>query len=163
MLFRDIKQNYPVFILDKQELVVTQGKVISIGFPRMEMNPKSGKSDMVVDVTIEANGKTAAYAIPENLSVTYADNLILSTDQQGLSNEIEALHNAAKQFFAAESYQKKVLEKTPSLLAELNPIFREKQETEKRFSSIESSISEVKDLLRQQQETVANFIKKLES
>lgn len=154
MQFKDIKQNYPVFILDKQELTVAQGRAVSVGFPRMEVNPKSGKSEMVVDITIEANGKTGNYAIPENLSVTYAGNIVLATDQQGLSNEIESLQNAATQFFASESYQRRVLEEAPKLLAELNPIYKEKQETEKRFSAIESSIGELKDMMQ-------GFIKEL--
>jgi hypothetical protein len=36
---------------------------------------------MVVDVTIEANSKTATYSIQENLSVTYAGDVVLSTDK----------------------------------------------------------------------------------
>nr|DAH23874.1 MAG TPA: hypothetical protein [Bacteriophage sp.] len=36
---------------------------------------------MVIDVTIESNGKTATYTIPENLSVTYAGDIVLSTDK----------------------------------------------------------------------------------
>ena len=91
MLFKDIKQNYPVYILNKQDLSLTQGKAVQVPFPRMEMNQKTGKTEMVVDITIEANGKTATYVIPENLSVTYAGNLILSTDKMSLASEIEAM------------------------------------------------------------------------
>ena len=97
MYFKDLKQNYPVFILDKQDLTLIQGKVVSAGFPRMEMNPAAGKSGMVVDVSIEADGKTANYVIPENLSVTYAGNLVLSVDRQGLAGEVEAMKAAAEQ------------------------------------------------------------------
>lgn len=163
MLFKDIKQNYPVFILDKQELDITTGKVTSVGFPRFEANPKTGKTEMVLDVSVEASGKTATYTIPENLSVTFAGNLVLSTTQEGLSNEVKSMQNAAEQYFAAEPYQRKVKEKSPSLLAELDPLYRDKQETEKRFGKIEGSISEMKDIMLKQQEMMASFIKKFES
>lgn len=93
MLFKDIKQNYPVYILDKQEFCIIQGKATAVSFPRVEMNQKTGRSEMVVDVTVEANGKTATYAIPENLSVTYAGNIVLSTDKQGLTGEVEAMES----------------------------------------------------------------------
>lgn len=156
MLFKDTKQNYPVFILDKQNLSFTQGKVTGTGFPRMEMNPKTGKTEMVVDVTIEADGKTATYAIPENLSVTYANNLVLSTDKQGLTNEIEAMKSTAEQILASVDRQKEILEKSKTLLSELNPVYREKQETEKRFSKIEDSISRMEEMM-------ANFIKEFKS
>lgn len=163
MLFKDIKQNYPVYVLDKQELTVTHGKAVDVGFPRIEMNPKTGKSEMVIDVVVEMNGKTTPFVIPENLSVSYAGNLVLSTTEQGLVGEVKSMQNMAEQYFAAESYQRKVKEVTPGLLAKLDSTYREKQETEKRFGKIEGSISEMKDLMRGQQKMMEDFIKKFES
>ena len=163
MLFKDIKQNYPIFILDKQELIIIQGKAANVGFSRLEVNPNTGKSEMVIDITVEVNGKTTSYVIPENLSVSYAGNLVLSTNQQGLANEVRSMQVASDQYFAAESYQKRVKEKSPRLLAELDPAFRDKQETEKRFGKIEGSISEMKDIMKTQQKMMEDFIKKFES
>jgi hypothetical protein len=51
---------------------------------------------MVIDVTIESNGKTATYTIPENLSVTYAGDIVLATDKQGLIAEVESMKNTAE-------------------------------------------------------------------
>jgi hypothetical protein len=147
MYFKDLKQNYPVYILDKQTLTLTQGKAVAVGFPRMEMNPAAGKSGMVVDVSIVADGKTANYVIPENLSVTYAGNLVLSVDRQGLAGEVESMKVTAEQAIASLEQQKQILEKSTTLLAELNPTYREKQETEQRFSKIEASMGELKDML----------------
>lgn len=163
MIFKDIKQNYPVFMLDKQALTITQGKAIAVAFPRMDLNKNTAVTQMVVDVTIEAEGKTATYTIPENLSVTYAGNLVLSTDRQGLVNEVEAMKTAAEQALSSMERQKEILAKSSALLAELNPVFKEKQETEKRFGQIENSIHEIKDLLKAQQEAMANFIKEFKS
>ena len=147
MYFKDLKQNYPVYILDKQTLTLTQGKAVAVGSPRMEMNPAAGKSGMVVDVSIVADGKTANYVIPENLSVTYAGNLVLSVDRQGLAGEVESMKVTAEQAIASVEQQKQILEKSTTLLAELNPTYREKQETEQRFSKIEASMGELKDML----------------
>lgn len=163
MIFKDIKQNYPVFMLDKQALTITQGKAIAVAFPRLDLNKNTAVTQMVVDVTIEAEGKTATYTIPENLSVTYAGNLVLSTDRQGLVNEVEAMKTAAEQALSSMERQKEILAKSSALLAELNPAFKEKQETEKRFGQIENSIHEIKDLLKTQQEAMANFIKEFKS
>lgn len=164
MIFKDIKQNYPVFILDKQALTITQGKAIAVAFPRLDLNKNVvGTTQMVVDVTIEAEGKTATYTIPESLSVTYAGNLVLSTDRQGLVNEVEAMKTAAEQALSSMERQKEILAKSSALLAELNPAFKEKQETEKRFGQIEDSICEIKDLLKAQQEAMTNFIKEFKS
>ena len=45
LLFKDIKQNYPVYILDTQEFSLIQGKATQVSFPRLEMNQKTGKTE----------------------------------------------------------------------------------------------------------------------
>lgn len=149
MLFKDIKHDYPVYILDKQELTISQGKVLSVSFPRIDVthSPQNiGCTQMVVDVTIENNGKSATYTIPEGLSITYAGNIVLSTDKVGLSGEIEAMKNSAQQILNSVDKQKEILVKADQLLSELNPVYKEKQETDQRFANIENSISEMKDM-----------------
>lgn len=163
MLFKDIKQNYPIYILDKQDFCIIPGKATAVSFPRVEINQKTGRTEMVVDVTIEANGKTATYTIPENHSVTFAGNIVLSTDKQGLVAEVEALVANADQIIASVPYAQKVKDKAPTILADLNPAYRDKQETEQRFGKIEGSISEMKDLMKNQQRMMEDFIKKFES
>lgn len=153
MAFKDIKQSYSVYILNKQNMAIADGKVISVGFPHMDMNskPQLGQSQMVVDVTIESEGKTATYTIPENLSVTYAGDIVLATDKQGLVCEVEAMKNAAEKILESVPRQKEIVDKSSTLLADLNPVFKQKKENEERFSKMESSISRL-------EQTVTSFI-----
>lgn len=153
MAFKDVKQNYSIYILNKQDISITDGKVISVGFPHMDLNNKStiGQSQMVIDVTIESNCKTATYTIPENLSVTYAGDIVLSTDKQGLIAEVESMKNTAEKILESAPKQKEVVEKATSLLSDLNPIYKEKKETEQRFAKIEETINRMES-------TVTNFI-----
>lgn len=153
MLFKDIKQNYSVYIFDKQKVECVQGKVLSVSLPRMQM-PSSmtsmnqmGTTPMVVDITVETNGRTATYTIPENLSVTYAGNLVLSTEREGVVREIEAMKNTAEQVLNSVERQKEIKEKATELLVELNPVYKEKKDTEERFNKIENSVSEMKNML----------------
>ena len=111
ILFKDIKQNYPVYILDTQEFDIIQGKATQVSFPRLEMNQKTGKTEMVVDVTIEANGKIATYTIPENHSVTYAGHLVLATEKPGLASEVEAQKASAEQVLASASKAQNIIKK----------------------------------------------------
>ena len=154
MLFKELKPNYPVYILDKQNITFTQGKTTNVSFPRMEMI--QGGTQMVVDVSVEANGNTATYSIPEHLSTTFAGNLVLSTDKDALVKEIEAMKQTAEQVINSVDRQKVIAEKAAALLVELNPVFREKKETEERFSKIENSVIEIKGML-------TNFIKEFKN
>lgn len=155
MLFKELKQNYPVYILDKQAVTFIQGKVISVSLPRMNvgngtmpMMPTSSPTIMLVDVTIEADGRTATYSIPENLAVTYAGSTVLSTDREGISREIESMRTTAEQVLSSVDRQKEILDKTQSLLVELNPAYKEKKETDERFNRIEGDMSEMKSMVR---------------
>lgn len=150
MIFRDIKQGYPVYILNKRDLTILQGKVASAGFPRLDTNPMSGKTEMVIDITVDdGSGKTGSYVIPEGLSVTYAGNLVLATEKAALAGEVEAMKSSAEQALASVDRQREILDKATALLSDLNPAFREKRENDKRFDDLESSVNELKDLVRQ--------------
>lgn len=52
---------------------------------------------------------------------------------------------------ASVDKQKQILDKANTLLSELNPVYKEKKETDLRFSKIENSISDMKDMF-------ANFL-----
>lgn len=157
MTFRDLKQGYPIHLLDKSSLRVTQGKVVSAGFPRLEANPVSGKTEMVVDISIEEGGKTASYVIPEGLAVTYAGNLVISTDKAALVGEVEALKASAEQILASMDRQKDIVAKSSAILAELSPAFKEKKENDKKFSDLEAAISHVNGTVAEMKNTVTEM------
>lgn len=156
MQFKDIKQNNPVYILDLDEFRLIQGKATAVSFPHTQRNPKTGEMFMAVDVTIEADGKTADYTIPEHQSVSYAGNLVLSTDKIGLVGDVESAKSRSEQLLASVDKARSIIEKASDLLAELNPELKEKQETEKRFGKIEDSIERMETMM-------SNFIKKFEN
>lgn len=152
LLFKDIKQNYPVYILDKQELTLIEGKVTQVSFPHLESSQRPGgimgQQPMVIDVTISAGGKVATYTIPEHLCITDAGStLVLSTEKETLIHEVEAMKNNAIQVLSTIDRQKDIIDKSEKLLVELNPATKEKAAYEKRFKSIESSVGDIKEIL----------------
>lgn len=163
LAFKDIKQNYPVHIFDKNEFRYIQGKAAAVSFPKLEINPETNKPEMLVSVTIEAEGKTATYAIPENLSVSYANGLVFATDKSLLLAEAKAVKANAEQILASVPKAQKIIDDSPAVFAELDSSFKEKQETEQRFGNLEKSISSMEELMKKQQEMITGFIKKFES
>ena len=113
---------------------------------------------MVIDLTIEAGGRSATYTVSENASVNYAGNLVIATEPSLLASEVEAIKNAAEQALAPERIEqlKQQLEKSKSLLAEINPSFKQQQEYDTRFKNLEGSVDELKDMMK-------NFIKEFKS
>lgn len=153
LTFKDVKPNHPVHIFDNQTAEYIQGRVTQVSLPRYQresnnMNLTSNiNQSMVVDVTIDAGGRSATYTIPENSSVTYAGNLTLSTDVNGVLPDIEALNRASEQAISEIDRKKEIKNKTSVLLTELNPVYKEKKQTEERFDKLENTVSEMKNML----------------
>lgn len=157
MLFKDLKTGYPVYIFHKDgEKRITQGRVTAVSPSRLPQTPTMQTMQMVVDVTIEDGGLSRTYTMPDNISVTYANDLVLSTDRDGVLREVEILKNHCSEELAKMEEYKKAVTECDKILAEWNPAFREKRETEERFSKIESSMDDLKTMM-------AGLIKELKS
>ena len=149
MTYRDTKINDTIYILDKDKMVLQQGRVTATSPHVNNTYNTMAAGQMMRDIAIEVDGKNATYTIPENLSVTFAGSIVLATSQQGLSSEIERMKSEAEQALAMMEHHKMVIDRSSGLLAELNPHVREKMENERRFKSIESDMSGIKTMMQQ--------------
>lgn len=161
MQFKDVKQGYPIYILDKSTMEIIPGKVVNNTFPHIDTqyDPSRGVqygttpkyNQMVVDLTIESKGKTATYTMSESSTITYAGNLVLAPTMDQLIPEVEAVKNSAEQFLnnvdQEKVKQKERLDKSLKLLGEINPAFKQQQEYDNRLSQLENSIGDIKDML----------------
>lgn len=148
-IFKNIQKNQTVYILDKAAMELKEGTVKDNQPHIGSTYTMSAGAQMMRDVTIESEGKQLTYTIPEQLAVTYAADLVLSTDREGLSAEVERMKQAAEQQLANTERNKRTVERAEQLLAELNPHIRERQETERRFKSIEGDISGIRGMMKQ--------------
>lgn len=149
MTYRDIKINDTIYILDKDKMVLQQGRVTATS-PHVNNTYNTMAAGQIMrDIAIEVDGKNATYTIPENLAVTFAGSIVLATSQQGLSSEIERMKLESEQALAMMEHHKMVIERSSGLLAELNPHVREKMENERRFKSIEIDMSGIKTMMQQ--------------
>lgn len=150
MEFKNIQRNHPVYVLDKQEVEVKEGKVID-NQPHLNTGIAtiSGSGQPMRDVTIEVDGKQTIYTIPEHLGVTFAGSIVLATEKAELIPEVGKMINEASDIIKA--YEPSIQRKTKGeeLLATLNPAVKEKQETEKRFKAIEGDISGIRGMVEQ--------------
>lgn len=150
MTFKELRLNNPIHFLDKGEgMKYYQGKVVNVGQPRFDSQlpqpgamPTTQLPQMVVDVTVEANGKTETYKFPDGASVAAVGSVLISTDKDGILREVDATIVDCEQYFASYDSRKKTYEASKALKAELDTAFKEKQETENRFNTIEKTQEE---------------------
>ena len=148
-IFKNIQTNQTVYILDTKALQLREGTVKD-NQPHIGSTYTMGmQAQMMRDVTLESDGRQQTYTIPEQLSVTYAADLVLSTEREALGTEVERLKQAAEQQLANTERNKQPVERAEQLPAELNPHIRERQETERRVTSIEGDISGIRSMMKQ--------------
>lgn len=159
MTFRDVKQNYTVFIFDTDKLEVGTGKVISNGFSRYE--PSINQT--VVDFKVEYKGNIAEFSFPENQSLAKASkaNVYVAADRDTLVNEIKAMHDSAEQDLKAVNRKKEIVEKTKVLLKEFNPEYKAQAENEERFAKLEGQFSDMKGSVSRMEKMMSELFEKL--
>lgn len=125
-------------------MTIKEGIVTAVGIPQPNIEGK-----IVIDVTISVDDKIATYSIPEQLSITRANNLVLVINKEDLIPEIETMKTNAQMILDSVDKQKNILSKADSLLLDLNPLLKEKQQNEQRFSKIEDSLNQITKLMEQ--------------
>lgn len=145
MLFKDLKSGYALYIFDRDKVTFTQAKVLSVNPPHFD-NHYGSPTEMVVDVTIE--GFQKPYTFKENTDTGYINSLVVSTDREKALLEVENLQAQSEQAWNKRDIYKETADKCAQIRAEYSPAFKEKKETEERFSKLEGSVCELKDMIK---------------
>jgi hypothetical protein len=148
LLFKDSKAGYPVYLLDKEAMTVTEGRIVNVGVPYIEpQKPGQMAPSMqrIVDVTVEMDGKTHTYVIPETLSVTYTGNTVIATEREDILREVKAIRQHSVSVIESVDRHKSLVGKCDTILAELDVEYKEKKERDGRMDRLESSLNTLRD------------------
>lgn len=147
MLFKELKGNYPIFLLDRATLKFEQAKVMNVqpNYQSVNMNR------IEVNVTIQnKEGKQNTYAVADSEQSAYAGNLFISTSKDCIINEVNALKNTSEEVLSKVEEHKQTVEKCKELLAELDTTFRDQQKTNERLNQMESKLDEIFKFVKSQ-------------
>ena len=145
MLFKDLKSGYNLYIFDREKVSFTQAKVLSVTPPHFD-NHYGSPTEMVVDVTIE--GFQKPYTFKENTDTGYVNSLVVSTDRDKALLEVENLQAQSEQAWSKRDTYRETADRCAQIRAEHSPAFKEKKETEERFTKLEGSVCELKDMIK---------------
>ncbi len=154
MTFRDIRQGYNVYMFDKDSLTAYEGKVTSVSQPRFSQ-PQTGQpinytcqaAQMVIDVTIEANGQARTYEIPESSSMVNAAQLVLSVDRNGILREVEAVKSRSEEVLRDVEKHQKTIRSCNQIIEDWNPDFAEKRKQDERIAGLEGKMDKISEML----------------
>lgn len=145
ILFKDTKEGQNIYMFNRQTAEFMVGSVSSAPtLPHYVPN----QAVLMTDISIKSEGSTKNYSIPENLTVTYAGDWCLATEQQDLLREVEALEIQAEKQINDVPRLEEVREKCKKLKLDLNPQLRQHQETEERLNRMEKNMEDITSMFK---------------
>ena len=166
-LFKDLAAGAFVYALSKgEELKYYEGSVVSVGQQRVDVPPmpKMPNGQLptqmpiirnVVDVTYSIDGKTYTDAVDITASAFTTDKLggvaLVATSKDAIVNELRQTEQSVESYITEAEKglpkKKEQLKSCKSLIAQLDTSYKEKQQTEERFTKIEAGQKELADKL----------------
>lgn len=122
------------------------GKVVAVSEPRY-MPPSPGNyapmQGRVVDLTVEVDGETKTYTVPESQNVAKAMGITLSTGIEAVMNELNAIKRNSQEILDSVGFNKKKIEVCDQIMEDINPAFKQTREQDKKIAGIESQVREL--------------------
>ena len=157
MNFKELKKGFPVYILNKESLSYQQGKVVQDATPP-RMNTVFGQP-MLVDVSIESEGQIKIWTLPadqQTAEMQSDSNIVIATDKVPLVSILKSIESECQTYIDGVDNCQKRLEVAKGLVAELDVVYKQQQQTEERFVRIEQSIGGIESTLSQILKAVNN-------
>lgn len=147
MTFRELKQGYSIYVLDKDSMCVKQAKVVSVSTPHIDKRGFEMGASLVVDVVLDIDGTIATYTFKEDTETGYFSSTVITIDKQNIVREVEVVKTQSEEALSQVDTHRDRLSKCNEILAEFNPAIKEKQAIDQRFVKLEGSIDEIKSML----------------
>lgn len=147
MTFKELKQGYSIYVLDKDDMCVRTAKVMNVSSPHIDKKGFELGANLVVDVVLDINGAIATYTFKEDTDTGYFSSTVITVDKQNIVREVEAVKTQSEEALSQVDMHRNRLQKCNDILVEFNPAIKEKQAIDQRFVKLEGSIDEIKNML----------------
>ena len=160
MLFRELKQGYPLYFLNRNTVEIQSGSVTNVSQPHVTTDPaklRSGQLSTVVDATVVIGGKQQVIELPDSMAYTTSSDssLLISPNKEDILNGVRFLKANSEEALKLVGQHKEVIKRCDALLQDFDPAYKQIATNDERFAKVEASISaqnadiqEIKDLLK---------------
>ena len=150
-MFKDLKQGFQVSLLDKSGKVPHYhlGTIVGVSEPRIDQmkQPTFGQpmsyADRVIDLTVEFDGKTQTYTVPEQSNVASVAALTLACTAEPIANEVRAMLKHSQSIIESVPHHEEVAKECANILEELQPAPADS----KRLDKLEGKMDKMEGLL----------------
>lgn len=150
-MFKDLKEGFQVSLLDKSGKVPHYyiGTIVDKSEPRIDERKQIvpgqplSYADLVIDLTVEFDGKTRTYTVPEQLNIATVASLTLACTAEPIANEVRAMLKHSQSVIESVPHHEEVAKECASILEELQPAPADS----KRLAQLEGKMDKMEGLL----------------
>ena len=171
MIFKDLKQGFPLYVLNVNTMDVGTGTVSRVAGPHITNDKRklaNGQLMMVVDVSATMGNNTLNFELQENASNTMSDDgqFLISPNQEDIANGIRMVKTRCEEYIRNEQHYKELIKKCDALLPQVDPLYRQSIDNEARFTGMQATIDgqskeigEIKASLGEMKEMLTKLLK----
>lgn len=146
-MFKNLRQGNSVYALTTStEIKIEIYKVVSVSDkPRFETI--DNKPQLVIDLTLDVDGKHKIFVIPENSVTTYAGGMMLTCSRDEVLRELDSLRSISQDYVDKYEMHKDRLARIDEIRDDMMPEKREERQRDKRLTDLECKIDKIFELL----------------
>lgn len=122
------------------------GTVVNVSEPRFaqsQLGQYQQLQDRVMDLTIEVDGKSMTYVVPENQNVAMANGITLACSVDPIMNHLNAMKRTSTDIVNSVDKNKEIIEACDSILEDINPTFKQSKDQDRKIKGLEDQVAKM--------------------
>lgn len=164
MTFKELKQGYPLYILNVNTMEVGTGTVTAVGQPHVTQDKAKiakGQIQMVIDVTATFGNQSQTIELTDSLSSTMSNDgqLLISPNQEDIANGMRMIKARCEEYIRNESHYKELIQKCDEQLPNFDPLYRQRIDSEARFNDMQATIDKQSKDIAEMKDMISKLLK----
>ena len=149
MAFQNLRNNHQIYILHKDAAPTLElGKVTHVSVPVPKYGTNSMYNDLVLDITVEVDGKTTNFQkLPANSEIAdFGNNIVIAISKEAMNSEVTSMKQRSLDILNSIEQHQSIISGCDEILKVLNPEIAEKQRQEQENKALREEINSLKEM-----------------
>lgn len=164
MTFKELKQGFPLYVLNVNTMEVGTGTVTFVGQPHVTQDKQKlakGQIQMVIDVTANFGNQSQTIELADSLSSTMSNDgqLLITPNQSDVANGMRMIKARCEEYIRNEQHYKELIVKCDEQLPNFDPLYKQSMASEARFSEMQSTIDRQSKDIAEMKKMLSELVK----